>query len=260
MTLLSPQTDGSMRAEPNFGDLPEWNLADLYPSMDSAAFEADVAAAIADCAAFAADYKGKLDTLVRNGGLLQAIERYEAIDDRLGKIMSYAGLVYAGDTTDPARAKFYGDAQDKVTKASTDLLFFQLELNRLDDAVLDSAARGELVRYKPWLEDIRKEKPFQLDDKLEQLFLEKSTTGAAAWNRLFDETMASLRFTVDGEALSLEPTLSLLQDEDGAMRRKAAEALADGLWSNLRTFSLITNTPFQCSSGGFLSSVSHSAA
>ena len=115
-------------------------------------------------------------------------------------------------------------------------------MNRLDDAVLDAAAGGECAHYKPWLDDIRKEKPFQLDDRLEKLFLEKSTTGASAWNRLFDETMAALRFDVDGEELSLEPTLSLLQDEDGAVRRKAAEAISTGLKTNLRTFSLITNT------------------
>ena len=167
--------------------------------------------------------------------------RYETIDDKLGRIMSYAGLVYSGDTTDPASAKFYGDAQDKVTAAATDLLFFQLELNRLDDAVLDAAAAGELARYKPWLDDIRKDKPFQLDDQIEQLFLEKSATGASAWNRLFDETLAALRFTVDGQELSLEPTLSLLQDEHAKTREKAANALAAGLKTNLRTFALVTN-------------------
>ena len=238
---LSP-AEAATRAEPSLGELPEWNLADLYPAMDSPAFKDDVARVVADCAAFSAAFKGKLETLARDGGLLEAIRRYEAIDDTLGRIMSYAGLVYAGDTTDPARAKFYGDAQDKVTVASTDLLFFQLELNRLDDALLDAAAAGECKRYKPWLDDIRKEKPFQLDDKLEQLFLEKATTGASAWNRLFDETMAAIRFTIDGEELSLEPTLSLLQDEDGSVRRKAAEALSAGLKANLRTFSLVTNT------------------
>ncbi|MCX8255194.1 Oligoendopeptidase F [Beijerinckiaceae bacterium RH AL1] len=234
--------EAALRAETNLGDLPEWNLADLYPGMDSPAFADDMKRAGADCAAFAADYKGKLEALARDGGLLEAIRRYEAIDDTLGRIMSYAGLVYAGDTTDPARSKFYVDAQDKVTQASTDLLFFQLELNRIDDAILDAAAAGECAHYKPWLDDIRKDKPFQLDDKLEQLFLEKSTTGASAWNRLFDETMAALRFEVDGEELSLEPTLSLLQDENGAVRRRAAEALSKGLKGNLRTFALITNT------------------
>ena len=195
-------------SDAGLGDLPEWNLADLYPSMDSEAFTRDLARALVECQAFAADYKGKLGTFARDGGLIDAVRRYEAIDDLLGRIMSYAGLVYAGDTTDPVRAKFYGDAQDKITQASTDLLFFALELNRVDDAVLDAAAAGELAHYKPWLDDLRKDKPYQLDDKVEQLFLEKSTTGASAWNRLFDETLASIRFSVDGEELPLEPTLS----------------------------------------------------
>ena len=235
--------DARARATRDLGDLPEWNLTDLYPAMDSPAFAGDLTTVAADCKAFTADYKGKLDALARSGGLVEAVRRYEAIDDTLGRIMSYAGLIYAGDTTDPVRAKFYGDIQDKVTKASTDLIFFQLELNRIEDAVLDAAAaHGELGYYKPWLDDVRKEKPYQLDDKLEQVFLEKSATGASAWNRLFDETMAALRFKVGDEALSLEPTLSLLSDPDGAVRARAANALATTLQTNLRTFSLITNT------------------
>ena len=238
---LSP-AEATARVADELGFLPEWNLGDLYPAMDSPAFAEDLARAAQECAAFSADYRGKLDSLARDGGLLAAVTRYEAIDDRLGRIMSYAGLTYAGDTTDPQRAKFYGDVQDKITKAATDLLFFQLELNRIDDAVLDAAASGELAHYKPWLDDARKDKPYQLDDKLEQLFLEKSATGASAWNRLFDETMAAIRFDVDGERIPLEPVLSLLQDNDAKTRETAANALAAGLETNLRTFALITNT------------------
>ena len=90
--------------------------------------------------------------------------------------------------------------------------------------------------------DLRKDKPYQLEDRIEQLFHEKSITGRGAWNRLFDETMTDLRFDVDGEELTLEPTLNRLQDADGEVRRKAAEALAATFKENLRTFTLITNT------------------
>jgi oligoendopeptidase F len=157
--------------------------------------------------------------------------------------MSYAGLVYSGDTTDPARAKFYGDTQERLTAASTDLLFFALELNRIDDAVMDRAMAEEpLKHYRPWIEDLRKDKPFQLDDRIEQLFHEKSVTGRSAWNRLFDETIASLRFTVRGEELPIEPTLNKLQDPDESVRKDASDALAKTFKANLRTFTLITNT------------------
>ena len=163
--------------------------------------------------------------------------------DLLGRVGSYSQLYYVGDTIDPARAKFYGDVNAKLTDISTLLLFFELELNRIDDEVLERLmAAPRLAHYRPWIENLRKEKPYQLDDKLEELFLEKSQTGPAAWNRLFDETMAELRFTVDGEALTLEPTLTLLLDPNEEKRKAAAEALDETFKKNLRLFALITNT------------------
>ena len=181
--------------------MPEWNLADLYPALDAPEVKRDLDQADVDSMAFEADYKGKLATLTADGRLAEAVKRYEAIDDLLGRLISYAGLVYAGNTTDPVRAKFYGDMQERVTAASLHLLFFTLELNRLDDAALDAAMTDPaLGHYRPWIEDVRKEKPYQLEDRVEELFHEKSVTGAGAWNRLFDETIASLRFTVDGQA------------------------------------------------------------
>ncbi len=227
--------------------LPEWNLADLYAGLDDPAFAADLDKAAAQCASFAADYRGGLDAMARASGagaaLFAVLKRYEALDDLLGRIGSYAGLVYAADTSDPARAKFHGDAQEKLTAATTQLLFFQLELNRIDDAVLNAAAAGApLSHYKPWLDDVRADKPFQLEDRIEELFHEKYVSGAGAWNRLFDETIAALRFNVDGAELAIAPALSLMQDPDGAKRKSAADALALTLGANLRTFALITNT------------------
>src|SRR5439155_1269485 len=146
------------------------------------------------------------------------------------------------DTVDPARAKFYADVQERVTAASTHLLFFTLELNRLDDAKLDTAMQDEaLAHYRQWIEDIRREKPYQLEDRVEQLFHEKSVTGYSAWNRLFDETIASLRFKVGSKSLAIEPTLNLMQDPRAAMRKAASQALAKTFKENLRTFALVTN-------------------
>src|SRR4029450_8477090 len=172
-----------------------------------------------------------------------AIKRYEAIDERLGRLHSYASLVYAQNTTDPARAKFYGDVQERITAASLHLLFFALELKRIDDAQLENALRDpDLGHYRPGIEDVRKEKPYQLEDRVEELFHEKSMTGYSAWNRLFDETIAALQFKVAGKSLAIEPTLNLLQDADGKKRKAAAEALARTFKENLRSFTLVTNT------------------
>ena len=227
--------------------LPEWNLADLYPAIDDPAVGRDLGRAEADCMAFEEAYKGKLAALAAapDGGakLAAALKRYEAIDDMIGRIMSFAGLTYAGNTTDPARAKFYGDMQERITAASLHLLFFELELNRVDDAALERAmADPALGHYRPWIEDVRKGKPYQLEDRVEELFHEKSVTGHGAWNRLFDETIGSLRFNVSGKRLPIEQTLTLMQDANEKKRRAASQALAKTFKENLRTFTLITNT------------------
>jgi oligoendopeptidase F len=227
--------------------LPEWNLADLYTGLDDPAIKRDLDRIDAECGAFEETYKGKLAAIAASpqagSELAAAVRRYEAIDDLMGRIGSYAGLVHAGNTVDPARTKFYGDVQDRMTAASTHLLFFTLELNRIDDALLEAAmADPPLGHYRPWLEDVRKDRPYQLEDRVEQLFHEKSVTGYSAWNRQFDAAIANLRFKVLGKTLAIEPTLTLMQDRSGTKRKAAAQALAATFQNNVQGFALITNT------------------
>src|SRR5690606_11186075 len=229
------------------GNLPEWNLADLYPGMDSPEIKNDLERIKRDAAAFEEAWKGRLAEEAEKGAegrLGVALREFEALSELFGRIGSFGGLLYFGNTTDPAIAKFYGDMQQKLTDASTHTIFFALELNKIDEELLERALTQDASfgHYRPWVLDLRKDKPYQLDDKIEQLFHETSLTGSSAWNRLFDETMAGLRFKVDGEELSLEPTLSLMQHPDGEMRRKGAEALAETLNANIRLFTLVTNT------------------
>jgi oligoendopeptidase F len=229
------------------GKLPEWNLGDLYAGIDAPEIARDLAKMDSECVAFETDYKGKLADKTAGGGggewLAEAVKRYEAIDDLAGRLGSYAGLVHAGDSVDAAISKFYGDVSERLTTASTHLLFFALELNRVDDAVIERAMQTPaLGHYRPWIEDLRKEKPYQLEDRIEQLFHEKSQTGYSAFNRLFDQTISSLRFKVGPRELAIEPALSLLQDRDGKKRKAAADALAKTFKANERTFALITNT------------------
>src|SRR6201991_4858042 len=229
------------------GKLPEWNLADLYSGIDAPEVARDLKKMDADAVAFEADYKARLaeGAAGEDGGrwLADVVRRYERIDDLAGPLGSYAGLVHAGDSVDPKISKFYGDVSERLTAASTHLLFFALELNRIDDAVIERAMQTPaLGHYRPWIEDLRKEKPYQLEDRIEQLFHEKSQTGYSAFNRLFDQTISSLRFKVGARQLAIEPALSLLQDRDGKKRKAAAEALAKTFKANERTFALITNT------------------
>ncbi len=225
------------------GELPVWDLSDLYPGNDSAELRDDLERAQTEAKAFEADYRGKLEGLARNGGLVAAVRRMEALSDVTGRLGSYAFLQYVRNTQDPDSAKFMGDMNQDLTDLSSRLIFFGLELNRIDDAVIEAAlgTDAELGRYRPWFVELRKAKPYQLEDRIEELFHEKTVTAATAWNRLFDETMAALKFEVEGETLNLESVLNLLSDKDEKKRAAGFGALSTTLSANDRLFTHITN-------------------
>ncbi len=234
-----------MRA-PDLGSMPEWSLADLYTAPDAPEVARDIDAAAAAAQRMKERYQGKLTKLGSDGAALaSAIEEFEQLVETMGKLGSFAGLYYAANQADPDRAKFYGDISEKLTAISTDIIFFDLELNQIDEPVMAEALKDpKLARYKPWIDNVRKEKPYQLEQKLEELFHEKGQTSSAAWTRLFSETMTALRFPIAGEPepLTLEPVLNLLSDPAEEKRKAAAEALAAVFKENVRLFTLITNT------------------
>jgi len=243
---FNAQDGATAKAAADLGPMPEWNLADLYPSPTAPEVGRDLDKAAAEAKRLKEAYHGKLTDVAKDGAkLAQAIEEFERFVELTGRLGSFAGLHYAGNQADPERAKFYGDIAEKLTAISTDIIFFELELNQIDDKTLEAALKNErLARYKPWIENVRKEKPYQLEEKLERLFHEKSQTSAGAFNRLFNETIAALRFPVAGEVepLPLELTLNLLSNPDEKKRQAGAEALAKVFKDNVRLFTLITNT------------------
>ena len=253
--LISPQlytqkhestTPSNSPANSPLGALPDWDLSDLYESMESKAFSEDVEKALVEALEFQNTYAGKLSGLAVNDAekLAKSILQFEQFQDDMGRIMSYAVLNYMGDTSNAERAKFYGDAQEKITNASAHLLFYTLELNKIEDEILDKAIglNETLTQYRPWFEDLRKDKPYQLEDRIEKLFHDKSLTGRSAWNRLFDETMSALRFNIDGKEMSSELAFNQLQDNEREKRQEAAFEIGKVLQENSRVFTLITNT------------------
>ena len=226
-----------------FGDLPAWDLSDLYASEDAPELHADLKQIEQACEDFSKDYDGKLAQLTADE-MLKAVERYEAIDIIAGRIMSFAGLRYYQQTTDPERAKFMSDMQDKLTEHTTKLVFYGLEFNRLDEEILSKLLSQNiaLARYKPVFDRMRAMKPYQLSDEMEKFLHDQSVVGAAAWNRLFDETVASLVFTIDGEDLPLEAAANKLSGQDRGTREAAAREIARVLRANTGLFARVHNT------------------
>ena len=226
-----------------FGDLPEWDLSDLYTGEDAPELWRDINWLEKSCSSFSDDYKGNLINLDAKE-LLEAVQRYEAIDVVAGRIMSFAGLRYYQLTSDPTRTKFMADMQDKLTGLTTSLVFYGLEFNRIDEKSLSNLLEKniELARYKPVFDRMRAMKPYQLSDELEKFLHDQSVVGTAAWNRLFDETVASLVFYINGEELALESAANKLSDQNRETRETASREIARVLRENTSLFSRVHNT------------------
>ncbi|WOI57569.1 M3 family oligoendopeptidase [Palleronia sp. LCG004] len=227
----------------DLGDLPQWELSDLYAAPDAPELKRDMDWLEEACERFAEEYQGKLADLDA-AGWIDCIHRYEKIEMVAGRIMSFAGLRYYQETTDAHRAAFLSDAQDKITTYTTPLVFFSLEINRIPDEKLDAvfAGGGEVARYKPVFDRLRAMRPHQLSDELEQFLHDQSVVGASAWNKLFDETIAALEFEVDGEVMGIEATLNKLTEQDRTVREEAARELGRVFSSNIKTFARVHNT------------------
>ena len=238
MNAIAPQPVNDER----LGTLPAWDLADLYPGVESAELKADLDDCRRDAAAFRETYQGKLASL-SGAGLGEAIARYERIDETLGRLQSYAQLAYAGDMTDPEIGRFQQSIQEAATAISAEVIFFTLEINAIEDADIERKMKdGALARYRPWVETQRVFRAHQLSEELERLLHDKYVAGRAAWTRLFDETIAGLRFPFEGTFLTSAEILNRLSDPDREKREEAAKSLGSVLKENERTFALITNT------------------
>jgi len=243
MATNTTVADGNIQDYSALGNLPKWDLSDLYKAEDDPELNKDLDLLRKACSNFAEDYQGKLDKLGAMG-LLDAVERYQAIEVVAGKLMSFAGLRYYQLTTDAQRTKFMSDMQDKVTKLTTPLVFYGLEFNRISGDRIASLLSEDsgLARYKPVFDRMRAMKPYQLSDELEKFLHDQSVVGASAWNRLFDETVASLTFQIKGEELPLEAATNKLSDKNRDMREAAAREIARVLKENTSLFARVHNT------------------
>ena len=224
------------------GQLPDWNLNDLYTSTDAKELVNDLNWLEKECDEFAKNYEGKLKFLSADE-MLKCVIRNEKISSISGRIISYAGLLYYQKTTDSDRAKFLSDMQEKITIFTTKLVFFSLEINSLGDDFLESLFKEnvKLSRYKPVFEKIRALKPYQLSDEIEKFLHDLGIVGDA-WEKLFDETIAGLKFKIGGETLNIEATLNFLTDQKRENRKNATHELARVFGENIKIFTRVHNT------------------
>jgi len=228
------------------GDLPAWDLGDLYESPDSGRIGRDLSWLETACVEFAARFEGKLAE-AGSADIEAALADYEAVSKVAGRLSLYAGLRFRQDMQDAERGRFLADIETRLSEATRPLVFFSLELNRIEDRQVEQwlAASDSLRRYRVWLQRLRARRPHQLSAELETYAHDFSPVGRSAWRRLFAETVAALRFSVDGSDLTLEAALNLLLDPEGGRRESAFRAIASTLGQNRQLFARIANTLVQ---------------
>ena len=223
-------------------EIPIWDLNDLYSGSDDPKIKQDLDFVAEGAKTFTNKYRGKLNDL-DGAELSQSIKEYEDLSEVLSRVMSYAQLSFAVEAENSIIATFYQNMNERATDISSITLFFELEINRIADKTLATQMKDPgVTKYAPWIDSIRIFKPYQLEDNLEKLLHEKSVTGRSTWSRLFEETMAGMRFDVDGRKISSSEIMSRMSDPDVSVRKKAAKAFGKGLDENIKLFSLITNT------------------
>ena len=233
----------NLKEQSQLGAMPEWDLSDLYSSASAKEIVKDLKSVEQLSGSFASKYENKLSTLSATEMLICLMSQ-EKITGLMGRLMSFAALRYYQMTTDVSRTKLLSDIQDKITQLSAKIIFFSLEFNTLDESHLNDMLNenSELRRYRTAFDRMRAMKPYQLSDELEKFLHEQSVVGATAWNRLFDETIISLKFNINKKDLSLEEVLNQLTDANRRNREKAAKSLSKVLEKNITLFSRITNT------------------
>ena len=222
--------------------LPVWNLGDLYSSINSRKILKDLKLIEKLSKSFSKKYEGKVIKLSAIK-LLKAIEEIEKIDEIMDKILSYAHLLVSENIENEKNKIFFQQMQEKITKFSSMLIFFTLELNQISDKKIKIFFKDKkLIKYKTWIINRRSFKPYQLDKKLEKLLQDKSLTSSSAWIRLFDDTIAALRFPFKNKLLSSAEILNFLSDNKSSTRKAAAKSVGKTLGKNINLFATITNT------------------
>ena len=223
--------------------LPSWDLSDLYPSNNSTRIKQDLKKARDLSEKFKKKFEGKLADL-KAENLASAIMEYEKIEEICGKLSSFAYLFYAENIEDEERSRFWQDISEKITEISTIILFFTLELNELEERDIKKKISNskQLAYYDPWLKSVRAFKPYQLSADMEKILHEKDVSGRQAWNRLYDETLAGLRFPYGKKQLTISEILDLFSSTKEQERKNAGLALGKVLGENSKIFAMVTNT------------------
>ncbi|MGH7873086.1 MAG: M3 family oligoendopeptidase [Candidatus Binatia bacterium] len=227
----------------------KWNLSDLYGSYDDPQIETTLKDCRIGAEAFAARFRAIMEypeTLTAEI-LIDALNESMKIYEALGRAGSYAGLLYASDTTNPHYQNLEQTVEQRSTEIRNLLLFFEIQWLKADDATVGRLIDDPALEiYRHYLQSLRRYRPHILSEAEEKIVSEKDNTGSNAFGRLFSEITSSLSFTLEKDGkpaeLNLSQLLSLLHEPDRGLRQRAMETLYQGLSQHGQVLAFIYDT------------------
>lgn len=220
---------------------PSWDLSDFYASPSDKKIAAEIKKISEEARKFTKEHSGKV-TGLSAPQLFLAIQKFEEISEKIGRISSYAQLLYASDLSNQSNIAFHQNITETLSKFESELVFFQLEINKIDEKKLATLLKNpELKKYQPFIRDTRAFQKYQLSEELEKFALEKSITGRGAFIRLFDETVNNLKFSYRDKILNPQEIFNLLSSPQEKVRKDAAKAIGKTFEENAKIFAFITN-------------------
>ena len=180
-------------------NLPSWSLNDLYSDITDPKIANDIDYCRKEAQRLASSFEGKIASSTA-ADLAAMISSYEALSDVIGKLLSHADLHFATDMTSAEAGQHSQTLREELSSVFSSLLFIELELAAMDEDIYQTALQDPaFAHYQPWLRLVRASAPYQLEQRLEQMLVERGPVGKGSWVRLFDETMAGLPLILKGK-------------------------------------------------------------
>ena len=224
----------------------DWNLKDLYKSPDSKKIGSDFTKLDSKSKKFNKKYRNRISNSSSPKLIFESLVEIEKIYEGLGKISSYASLLFAADTDNEKYSKFYQNVSERSSDIRKNLIFYFLSWNKISEKRAKEIYSNPILRkYSHLLKSERKYKNFMLTEPEEKILDKKSITSSKAFNRLFDQTLNNLKFEMKLKnkisVLTETEVLSLLYDKDRKIRKSAAKSLTIGLKSERKLLAFIFN-------------------
>lgn len=214
-----------------------WDLSALFSGIDDPKIDHTWDRCMKRAEAFEAAYRGKIESPgLTAKALADALIELEDIAKESMKPANFANLLFACDAASPAVGAFMQKQMEKSSDLSVKVMFFELELQAVNQEVIDRLLDDPLLaNYRHYIQQARAYSPYRLSEKEEIVLEQTANTGSRAWVRLFEELTANHVFKFNNpesgevEEMTLPEVTALLREPNRQVRKAAGDALTAGL-------------------------------